>query len=165
MFLKDLTQLSLNFNRMETSLKAYENNDRSVANLARQLKDSEARVRALERRASNSRNANIDITPKAALTEKEKKQGGGLAGRPAPVEEEEDPKAQSQGGQSSPGGGGAGSTAMFAASIADKLTAVELKSIIGLTTKLRGRERELFRARAEREDLGVRLEGATSVKE
>ena len=54
---------------------------------------------------------------------------------------------------------------MFAASIADKLTAAELKSIIGLTTKLRGRERELFRARAEREDLGVRLEGATSVKE
>ena len=57
------------------------------------------------------------------------------------------------------------SSALFAASIADKLTAAELKSIIGLTSKLRSAEVELAKTRAEKEDLGVRLEGADNVKE
>jgi hypothetical protein len=54
---------------------------------------------------------------------------------------------------------------VFATSIADKLTAAELKSIIALTDRLKAKDRDLQRAEAEREDLAARLEGAESVKE
>eukprot|EP00520_Triparma_pacifica_P001214 CAMPEP_0118662724 /NCGR_PEP_ID=MMETSP0785-20121206/16994_1 /TAXON_ID=91992 /ORGANISM="Bolidomonas pacifica, Strain CCMP 1866" /LENGTH=527 /DNA_ID=CAMNT_0006556307 /DNA_START=203 /DNA_END=1783 /DNA_ORIENTATION=- len=59
---KDLFRLSLEYNRMSGELMVHSESSKKVNVMARQLRDSEERCRALERRASNSRNANVDIT-------------------------------------------------------------------------------------------------------
>jgi len=53
---------------------------------------------------------------------------------------------------------------MFATSIADKLTAVELKSIIALTDKLRQKDGEIKLVTTENEDLLAKFEGSETVK-
>jgi hypothetical protein len=52
----------------------------------------------------------------------------------------------------------------FAMSIVDKLTAVELKSIISLTDKLKSKESSLKNAMLEIEDVKAKLEGVENVK-
>ncbi|GMI39812.1 hypothetical protein TrCOL_g3191 [Triparma columacea] len=309
-FLRDLVRASLKFSRMEGELLAHEANTKAVSNLARQLEDSEKRVRTLERRASNSRNANVDTnlppppsslpqgyaeagpfpppqtpslppppphglsllddaclftvfgfldpnsvlsaaqvdksffkrvddlfgigsavntdTPTPRVVSQDQVEGKGMSNgssesksaNPTPSPQRKSVASaaantlvnaglsllgrnqvptttqQQTGGEQkvtqvsnkevntnsntqghgndlqnqattnpSQSPSGNQSSALFAASIADKLTAAELKSIIGLTSKLRSAEVELAKTRAEKEDLGVRLEGADNVKE
>mmetsp|Transcript_26541 Transcript_26541/g.52954 ORF Transcript_26541/g.52954 Transcript_26541/m.52954 type:complete len:524 (+) Transcript_26541:229-1800(+) len=79
-------------------------------------------------------------------------------------------EAKAKGGEGESSDNGASDTgvhdaANFASSIAEKLSAPELKSIISLIEKLKKNEREIMRVTAEREDLAVRLEGSENVKE
>uniref|UniRef100_A0A7S4I957 Uncharacterized protein n=1 Tax=Odontella aurita TaxID=265563 RepID=A0A7S4I957_9STRA len=58
-----------------------------------------------------------------------------------------------------------GLNAAMASSMASKLTAAELSVIISMQTKLRHKDGELTKLRAEKDDLAARLTGVESVKE
>ena len=64
-----------------------------------------------------------------------------------------------------PGDAPIGLNAAMATSMASKLTAVELSVIISMQNKLRKRDNQFSHLRAEKDDLGARLQGVESVKD
>ena len=62
-FVQDLVKLTSKYEKMQQELAEAKEGMKSVSTLSRQLADSERRCRTLERRASNTMNANVVVAP------------------------------------------------------------------------------------------------------